>query len=42
MAYAKMTPEEAKESKPQVVFVDDANHATRITTYEKHGRLEDM
>ena len=42
MAYAQMTPEEAKENKPQVVFVDDHNKAVRVTTYEKHGRLEDM
>lgn len=42
MAYAQMTPEEAKENKPQVVFVDDNNKAVRVTTYERHGRLEDM
>ena len=39
MAYAQMTPEEAKEHKPKVVFVDEKNHATRITNYEKHGQL---
>ncbi len=37
MAYAQMTPEEAKEHKPTVVFVDDKNHVSRITSYEKHG-----
>ena len=42
MAYAQMTPEEAKEHKPKVVFVDDENKVTRVTRYEKHGRLEDM
>ena len=42
MAYAQMTPEEAKEHKPTVVFVDDKNHVSRITSYEKHGRLEEM
>ena len=42
MAYATMTPEEAKDHKPTVVFVDDNNHVERITNYEKHGRLEDM
>ena len=42
MAYATMTPEEAKDHKPSVVFVDDNNHVERITNYEKHGRLEDM
>ena len=42
MAYAKMTPEEAKENKPNVVFVDDENKISRVTNYEKHGRLFDM
>ncbi len=39
MAYAEMTPEEAKEHKPQVVFVDEDNHIRRIAHYEKHGEL---
>ena len=39
MAYAQMTPEEAKEHKPKVVFVDEKNHASRVTNYEKHGQL---
>ena len=42
MAYAQMTPEEAKENKPYVVFVDDENKICRVTNYEKHGRLFDM
>lgn len=42
MCYADMTPEEAKEHKPKVVFVDDNNKISRLTSYEKHGRLEDM
>lgn len=42
MAYAQMTPEEAKEHRPTVVFVDDDNKVSRITNYEKHGRLSDM
>lgn len=42
MAYAQMTPEEAKEHHPTVVFVDDENKVSRITNYEKHGRLADM
>ena len=25
-----------------VVFVDENNHVERVTSYEKHGRLEDM
>lgn len=42
MAYAQMTPEEAKTHKPKVVFVDEDNRPVRITSYEKHGLLEDM
>jgi aspartate 1-decarboxylase len=42
MCYAQMTPEEHKENKPKVVFVDEENKISRITNYEKHGLLEDM
>lgn len=42
MAYAQMDAGEAKEHKPTVVFVDENNHVSRITSYEKHGRLEEM
>lgn len=42
MAYADMTPEEAKAHLPKVVFVDEKNAVTSITCYEKHGRLSDM
>ncbi len=42
MAYATMTPEEAAGHHPTVVFVDEKNHVQRITSYERHGRLEDM
>ncbi|MDE7360549.1 MAG: aspartate 1-decarboxylase [Oscillospiraceae bacterium] len=42
MAYAQMTPEEAKAHRPTVVFVDEDNKPVRVTSYEKHGRLEDM
>ncbi|MBQ7013195.1 MAG: aspartate 1-decarboxylase [Oscillospiraceae bacterium] len=42
MAYADMTPEEAKENAPRVVFVDNNNAPMRITRYEKHGKLEDL
>lgn len=41
MAYATMTPEEAKEHKPTVIFVDEQNAIVRKANYEKHGRLED-
>ncbi len=39
MSYADMTPEEAKEHKPKVVFVDEENHISRVSNYEKHGEL---
>lgn len=42
MAYAQMSPEEAKDHRPTVVFVDEKNTPVRITAYEKHGLLEDM
>ena len=42
MAYAQLTPEEAREHRPKVVFVDEKNHPVRVTAYEKHGLLRDM
>jgi aspartate 1-decarboxylase len=42
MSYASLTPDEAKTYHPSVVFVDDDNHISRVTTYEKHGLLKDM
>lgn len=39
MCYCRMTPEEAKDHKPKVVFVDEQNHISRVTNYEKHGQL---
>lgn len=42
MCYAQMTPEEARESKPRVVFVDEDNKIARLTRYERYGRLEDL
>ena len=39
MAYASMSPQEAKEHQPQVVFVDDSNKIVRTAKYEKHGEL---
>lgn len=42
MSYAQMTPEEIKDNKPKVVFVDDENKITRLTNYEKHGKLFDI
>lgn len=42
MAYANMTPEEAKAHKPTVIFVSDDNNIVRKANYEKHGRLENQ
>ena len=42
MAYADMTPEEARENPPRVVFVDSTNRPVRTARYERHGRLIDM
>lgn len=42
MAFAQMTPEEAEEFHPTVVFVDEQNRPERVTSYEKHGLLKDM
>lgn len=42
MCYAQMTPEEYKDNKPKVVFVDDKNNITRVSNYEKHGLLENQ
>ncbi len=39
MAYAQMTPEEIKENKPKVVFVDENNKIKKISRYEEHGKL---
>lgn len=39
MCYAQMTPEEAKDHKPSVVFVDDKNHIAKVANYEKYGEL---
>lgn len=39
MTYVNVTPEEAKEMRPIVLFVDDKNKVTKITNYEKHGEI---
>ena len=41
MSYCDMTPEEAREHKPKVVFVDEKNHIRKISSYEKHGQLSE-
>ena len=42
MCYANLSAEEAKTHRPKVVFVDEYNKISRLTSYEKHGRLKDM
>ena len=42
MAYANMTPEEASQHKPVVLFVDGNNKIVRKTNYEKHGLLSEQ
>lgn len=39
MAYAQMTPDEARDHKPTVLFVDEHNKLVRKANYEKHGLL---
>ena len=38
-AAASMTHKEAKEYRPTVVFVNEDNSISRITSYEKHGEI---
>lgn len=42
MSYASMTEAKADANPPKVVFVNDDNSISRITRYEKHGRLSDL
>ncbi len=42
MCYCQMTQEEIKSNPPKVVFVDENNKISRVTRYEKHGKLENM
>ena len=42
MAYAAMTPAEAKTHRPTVVFVDEKNGIKSILNYEKHGLLTEQ
>ena len=39
MSYCELEVDEVKEHKPKVVFVDENNKVSRITSYEKHGEL---
>ena len=39
MAYCQMDAKEAADHKPKVIFVDEENHISRVSNYEKHGQL---
>lgn len=39
MSYCDLEDNEVKGHKPKVVFVDENNNISRITSYEKHGEL---
>lgn len=39
MCYCQLTPEEAKEHKPHVVFVDEENRIESCARYERHGEI---
>lgn len=39
MTYAQVTPEEASELRPTVLFVNEKNKVTKVTNYEKHGEI---
>jgi aspartate 1-decarboxylase len=40
IAYAQMTPEEAKNFEPSVIFVDENNKIVEKTNVEKHGEIK--
>ena len=39
MAYASYSEKDLENYKPKVVFVDDKNKISKISSYEKHGKL---
>lgn len=39
MAYCQMDAKETADHKPKVIFVDEENHISRVSNYEKHGQL---
>ena len=39
MAYCQMDAKEAADHKPKVVFVDEENHISRVSNYEKNVQL---
>ena len=42
MCYCQLDAAEAAAHRPRVVFVDGNNAISRVTSYERHGRLRDM
>lgn len=40
MAYASLSPEEAKEHKPVVVLCNEENRAQEVFNYEVHGEIK--
>ena len=38
-AARQVQAKEAADHKPKVVFVDEENHISRVSNYEKHGQL---
>lgn len=40
MCYCSVTPEEAKELRPTVVFVNDDNSIQSVFDYERHGEIK--
>ena len=40
MCYCSLTPEEAREHRPHVVFVDDENRIAETARYERHGEIK--
>lgn len=41
MSYCQLDSNEVKDHKPRVIFVNNENRISRITRYEKHGKLSD-
>lgn len=39
MCYCQMSPEEAAEHRPHVVFVDEENAISEVMRYERHGEI---
>ena len=39
MAYASYNEKDLENYRPKVVFVDDKNKISKISSYEKHGKL---